>query len=134
MRKIGLISLLLLQACASNAIRPLRPYELATAPYREAASQSYVGSLMYEGGCLLFEDEAGSTRLLPIWPTGSTFEESLITFHRPAKAEQRVIVGEEIRLDGEKSDWTNLSDHELARFQHQCGGEPFFVGAVTPAN
>lgn len=134
MRKIGLISLLLLQACASNGIRPLRPYELATAPYREPGSQSFVGSLMYEGGCLLFEDESGSTRLLPIWPTGSTFEESLITFHRPAKAEQRVMVGEEIRMDGERSDWASLSDRGLLPFQHQCGGEPFFVGAITPAN
>jgi hypothetical protein len=64
----------------------------------------------------------------------SRFEESLITFHRPAKADQRVIVGEEIRLDGEQSDWANLPDSDLAPFRHQCGGQPFFVSAVTPAN
>lgn len=134
MRKVGLIAMVVLQACVSTGVRPLRPNELAMGPYHEAGAQSFVGSLMYEGGCLLFEDEGRSTRLLPIWPNGSRFEESLITFHRPAKAEQRVTVGEEIRLEGQQSDWPTIAQAGLAPFQHQCGGEPFFVSAVTPAN
>jgi hypothetical protein len=104
------------------------------APYREGGTQSHVGSLMYEGGCLLFDGEDGPTPLLPIWPAGSRFEESLITFHRPAKADQRVIIGEEVRLDGQAADWSDLPDSRLVPFQHQCGGQPFFVSAVTPAN
>jgi hypothetical protein len=134
MRTIYLIFVILLQGCASSEIRPLRPNELAVAPYHEAGSKSLVGSLMYEGNCLLFEDEDRSVRLLPIWPTGSRFEESLVTFHRPGKADQRVPVGEEIRLDGESADWAELASAGLASFQHQCGGEPFFVTAITPAN
>jgi hypothetical protein len=134
MRMIGLIALLTLPACASNEVRPLRPDELAIAPYHELGSQTLVGSLMYEGNCLLFEDDDHSTRLLPIWPTGSRFEESLITFHRPGKAEQRVTVGEEIQLNGQTSDWASLAAADLVPFQHQCAAEPFFVTAITPAN
>jgi hypothetical protein len=134
MRNTGLIVLLLLQGCAAGEMRPLRPNELALAPYQEAGSQSFVGSLMYEGNCLLFEDDDRTTRLLPIWPTGSKFEESLVTFHRPGKAEQRVPVGEEILLDGQPSDWAKLTTPSLARFQHQCGARPFYVTAITPAN
>ena len=134
MRKFCLIGLLLLQGCASIGVRPLRPNELAIAPYREHGDQSFVGSLMYEGGCLLFEDEGKTVRVLPVWPTGSTFEESLITFHKPGKAEQRVMVGEEIRLQVELMDWPGAQDPRLAPFEHQCGSRPFFVTAMTPAN
>lgn len=134
MRKLLLVGILFLGACASNAVRPLRPNELALAPYREPATQNYVGSLMYEGGCLLFEDEGRSVRLLPIWPSGSRFEESLITFHRPGKAEQRVPVGEEILLSGQRADWATLAGPRMAPFEHQCGGTPIFVTAITPAN
>ena len=134
MRTLCVIGLMLLASCASTGIRPLRPNELAIAPYHEHGEESFVGSLMYEGGCLLFEDEGKATRLLPIWPDGSTFEESLITFHQPAKAEQRVMVGQEIRLQGESLDWASVPDPRLAPFQHQCGAKPFFVTAMTPAN
>ncbi len=134
MRKICVIGLVLLQACAANKIRPLRPNELATAPYHEAGTQTFVGSLMYEGNCLIFEDEGKTVRVLPIWPVGSTFEESLITFHQPGHAEQRLMVEQEIEITGEISSWTKISDPDLAPFQHQCGSEPFFVTAMTPAN
>ena len=134
MRDICLIGLLLLEGCASTGVRPLRPNELATAPYHEQGAESFVGSLMYEGGCLLFEDEAKTTRLLPVWPDGSTFEESLITFHHPGRAEQRVMVGEEISITGEVMDWPSVQDAHLAPFQNQCASKPFFVTAMTPAN
>ena len=102
MRKIGLIVVTLLEGCmVSSGIRPLRPREIASAPYHEGGRESFVGSLMYEGGCLLFDGENGSPRLLPIWPIGTKFEESLVTFHQPAKSDQRLVIGEEIRLDGE---------------------------------
>ena len=134
MRKICLVGVLLLQACASGQVRPLRPNELATAPYHESGTQTFVGTLMYEGNCLLFEDEDKTVRILPVWPHGSTFEESLVTFHQPGRLEQRVMVGQEIQLKGEKSDWTALADTHLAPFEHQCGSQPFFVSGMTPAN
>ena len=134
MRKLCLVGALLLPACASDQIRPLRPNELATAPYHESGTQMFVGSLMYEGNCLLFEDEDKTMRVLPVWPHGSSFEESLITFHQPGRLEQRVMVGQEIQLKGEKSDWATLADTHLAPFEHQCASEPFFVSGMTPAN
>ena len=135
MRKAILIGLLLsLEACASTAVRPLRPFEIATGPYRPSVKEQLVGSLMYEGGCLLFTNEDRSRQLLPIWPTGTLFEESMVTFHQPAKAEQRLVVGEEIRLDGEAADWPEVDSARYAPFRQQCGAQPFFVSAVTPAN
>jgi len=134
MRKFGLIAIVLLDACAPNGIRPLRPFEIATAPYHSGNIQSLVGSLMYESGCLLFRNEDGSTQLLPVWPSGSKFEESLVTFHRPAKSDQRVVIGEEILIDGQPGDWSALDNRAFERFRHQCRAEPFFVSGVTPAN
>jgi hypothetical protein len=135
MRKAILIGLLLsLEACASTAVRPLRPFEIATGPYHPSVKEQVVGSLMYEGGCLLFTNEDRSRQLLPIWPTGTLFEESMVTFHQPAKAEQRLVVGEEIRLDGEAADWSEVDSARYAPFRQQCGAQPFFVSAVTPAN
>lgn len=136
MRYRVLIAFMLLQACVStNSVRPLRDYEIAIGPYHERGTQSFVGSLMYEGRCLLFDGEKGSPRLLPIWPGGTRFEESLITFHQPAKSDQRVVVGEEIRLDGVPADWSRLDPRIFAPFQQQCGwAQPFFVSGLAPAN
>ena len=134
MRKFTVIALALLSGCASSGVRPLRPYEIATAPYRSPASESLVGSLTYEGGCLLFQSEDGKALLLPIWPTGTTFEESLVTFHEPAKADQRAIIDEEILLDGQRSTWAEISDPRFEPFRVQCSAPPFFVSGLTPAN
>lgn len=134
MRKAVLMGVLLLQACASTGVRPLHSDEIPLAPYHSAAKEQIVGSLMYEGGCLLFTNEDRTRQLLPVWPTGTQLQESMLTFHQPAKAEQRLIVGEEVRLDGEVGDWSQLDPALYAPFQHQCGGQPFFVSAVTPAN
>ena len=135
MRKAILVGLLMMSgACASNGVRPLRAYEIATGPYHAAVNEQIVGSLMYEGGCLLFVNEDRTRQLLPIWPTGTLFQESMVTFHQPAKADQRIIIGEEIRLDGEPADWSQLDADRYAPFRHQCPGEAFFVGAVAPAN
>lgn len=135
MRKAMLAGLLImLEACASNGVRPLRAYEIATAPYHAAVKEQVVGSLMYEGGCLLFANEDRSRQLLPIWPTGTQFQESMVTFHQPAKADQRIIIGEEVRLDGEAADWSQLDSTRYAPFRKQCPGEPYFVSATAPAN
>jgi hypothetical protein len=129
-----LVALVLLEACASQEIRPLRPFEIATAPYRSDKPESVLGTLMYEGGCLLFRPDEGPGPLLPVWPTGTRFEEALVTFHEPGRAEQRIAIGEEVRLDGQSADWPSLDRERFAPFEHQCGAEPFFVADVTPAN
>jgi hypothetical protein len=136
MRKTALLAFLALPACLStSSIRPLRQHEIAIGPYHERAAQSFVGSLMYEGPCLVFDGENGAPRLLPIWPGGTRFEESLVTFHRPAKDDERVVVNQEIRLDGVPTDWSQLDPTAFAPFQQQCGwAKPFFVSGVAPAN
>ena len=136
MRKIALVAFMALTACVSTStVRPLRSHEIAIGPYHERSTQSFVGSLMYEGNCLLFDGENGSPRLLPIWPGGTRFEEALLTFHRPAKDDERVVVNEQIRIDGEPTDWSQLDPAAFAPFRQQCGwATPFFVSGVTPAN
>ena len=133
MRKLFLAALVLLQACANHGVRPLRPQELATAPYRDVATASLTGSLMYEGGCLLFRDEDTKERYLPVWPAGSVFNGTSVIFHQPAKSEQRIIVGEEFLMTGEPSEWSQLATPYYTRFERQCGAQPFFVSAVRPA-
>jgi hypothetical protein len=136
MRHLAPLALLLLSGCvASSSVRPLRDYEIAIGPYHERSTQSFVGGLMYEGRCLLFDGEKGSARLLPIWPGGTRFEESLVTFHQPAKSDQRVAIGEEIRLDGVPTQWSALDPRAFAPFHQQCGwAKPFFVSGLAPAN
>jgi hypothetical protein len=134
MRKAMLIGLMALQACATPEVRLLHHDEVATAPYHYLGKEQMVGSLMYEGGCLLFTDHDHTKQVLPIWPDGTQFEETLLTFHQPGRADQRVIVGEEIRLDGDDGDWSQLDPERYAPFSHQCGSKPFFVTDVTPAN
>jgi hypothetical protein len=76
MRKPGIAALALLAGCVSDTkgIRPLRPLEIPTAPYQELVTSSLLGSVNYEGGCLLFHDERSHGWLLPVWPTGTTFD------------------------------------------------------------
>ncbi len=134
MRKFGLLLLLLLPGCASQGFRPLKPFEIATAPYRFGEPRSVLGTLMYEGGCLLFRTEGDSRLLLPVWPTGTQFEESLVTFHEPGRTDQGVALGEEIQLETLPLDWAKLDSASYGPFHHQCGAEPVFVAAVRPAN
>lgn len=136
MRMTALIAFLTLPACVSSGgVRALHDYEIAIGPYHERPARSFVGSLMYEGGCLVFDGENGAVRALPIWPGGSRLEESLLTFHRPAKDDQRVAINEEIRLDGVPADWRQLDPATFAPFRQQCGwAKPFFVSGLAPAN
>jgi hypothetical protein len=135
MRKAGLAVAMLLCGCASHSgPRPLRPLEVATAPYHQVVTAALTGSLMYEGDCLLFRDEESGALLLPVWPAGSSFNGTAVLFHLPGKAEQRVMVAEEFRMDGQPLEWTTLAGEAYAPFQRECGVQPFFVSRVRPAD
>jgi hypothetical protein len=125
---------LLLSGCASNGVQALRPLEILTAPYQGVITRALTGSLMYEGGCLLFRDEGDHFRLFPVWPNGSIFNGTSVTFHEPGKAEQQVVVGEEFLMQGQPVPWSRIPNPRIALYQQRCGGEPFAVLGVHPAN
>lgn len=137
MRNAWLLAVLMLGGCMSSQsqIRPLRPLEIATAPYREVATADSTGSLMYEGGCLLFHEEETGALVMPVWPTGSSFNGTAVLFHHPGKMDQRLIIAEEFEMAGEPLEWGALGSDDYQPFQHQCGAyTPFFVSAVRPAD
>ena len=133
--RMGLALAFVLVGCTSSrTVRPLRPLELATAPYHEGAAQARIGSLMYEGGCLLFREDGSAAQLLPVWPSGSVFNGTIVIFHQPAKAEQRIAIGEEFVMEGQPASWSALRPSDFRPFQNQCNRQPFFVSTVRPAN
>jgi hypothetical protein len=136
MRTCGLLVLALLGGCMHyRGVRPLRPLEIATAPYHSLATTALTGSLTYEAGCLLFRDEASGAILLPVWPAGSTFNGTAVLFHEPAKSDQRVLVTEEFLMSGQPLQWTALETPSYQPLRGQCGAfQPFFVSGVRPAN
>jgi hypothetical protein len=137
MRKAALVAILLLSGCVSDhpAIRPLRPLEIATAAYQPVATTALTGSLMYEGGCLLFRDEGSGALLMPVWPAGSSFNGTALLYHLPGKSDQWVAVSQEVMLYGQPLQWPTLSGVFYQPFQHQCGSyAPFFVSSVRPAD
>ena len=135
MRNAALFGLMMLSGCMSSShIRPLRPLEIAAAPYQETVTASPTGSLMYEGGCLLFRDDATKGRLLPVWPLGSVFNGTSVIFHQPANADQRIVIGEEFVMEGQPLGWPALPSASYLPFRHQCGAQPFFVSRVRPAD
>jgi hypothetical protein len=134
MRKNVFAALCLVAACATpSPIPALRPHEIAIGPYHQRAEQSFAGSLMYEGGCLMFNGENGSPQLVPIWPFRTQFEDTLVTFHQPGKDDQHVAIGQEIRLDGVPSEWSQIGP-QFQSFERQCAAKPFFVSTLAPAN
>ncbi len=136
MRKDWLALAVLLGGCVTHStIRPLRPLEIATAPYREVTSTALTGSLMYEGGCLLFHDERTHALLLPVLPMGSVFNGSAALVHHPGKTDQWVTIGQEIMIYGEPLRWDSFATSQYQPFHHQCGlYAPFFVSAVRPSD
>jgi hypothetical protein len=139
MDKVGRMAMLAtamaLGGCVSHSgVRPLRPLEIATAPYQQVATTALTGSLMYEGQCLLFRDEQSGALLMPVWPDGSTFNGTAVLFHQPGKADQRVMVAEEFRMDGQPLQWTTLLGETYEPFQRVCGMPPFFVSRIRPAD
>lgn len=137
MRRLAPLVFLALPGCASGGnhpIRPLRPLELATAPYSAVSSSRLTGSLMYEGGCLLFRDDQGRPALLPVWPTGSIFDGTSVIFHEPGHAEQPILIAQHFVMEGRKASWSELPTESFAPFQHQCAAQPFMVSEVSPAD
>lgn len=135
MRKLGLAMLALLgSGCVSQGIRPLKPLEVPVAPYQDIVRTSLTGSLMYEGGCLLFRDDSTKARFLPVWPMGSTFNGTSVFFHQPGKVEQRIVLGEEFLIEGYSRPWPPETPAYYMPFRQQCGAEPFFVSSIRPAN
>ncbi|MFL6725963.1 MAG: hypothetical protein ACJ8FS_05555 [Sphingomicrobium sp.] len=124
----------LLAGCASHGVHPLRPLEIATAPYQGVVTAALTGSLMYEGGCLLFRDDNHRLHLFPVWPDGTTFNGTSVIFHEPGKADQRVVVGEEFLMEGQPVQWSRVPNPRIVLHQQRCGGEPFAVLAIRPAN
>lgn len=134
MRRTCLLLFTLLPGCMSHGIRPLGLHDLATAPYQEVITAALTGTLMYEGGCLMFRDEASPARLLPVWPIGSEFNGTSVIFHEPGKADQRIMVGEEFLIQGQPFSWGALTAPTYVPFHAQCPVQPFYVSAVRPAN
>ena len=136
MRLKGLAALMVLGGCAAqNGVRPLRPLEIATAPYQQVATSAMTGTLMYEGGCLLFHDEASGLNFMPVLPFGSSFNGTAVLFHKPGRSDQWVAVAQELFIEGQPIGWPTLRSRTYQPFHHQCGGfTPFFISAVTPAN
>jgi hypothetical protein len=137
MRKAFLAAFLVLGGCFNNhpAVRPLRPLEIATAPYQPLATIALTGSMMYEGGCLLFRDEQSGSLLMPVWPAGSSFNGTALLYHLPGKSDQWVAVSQEVLLYGQPLQWGTLAGTTYQPVEHQCGSyPPFFVTNVRPAD
>src|SRR5690348_12974805 len=137
MRKAFLAAFLVLGGCFNNhpAVRPLRPLEIATAPYQPLATIALTGSMMYEGGCLLFRDEQSGAILMPVWPAGSSFNGTALLYHLPGKSDQWVAVAQEVLLSGQPLQWSALGSAAYQPIEHQCGAyPPFFVTSVRPAD
>jgi len=136
MRMAVLVAILALGACVNRGgIRPLRPLEIPLAPYRDAAPTAMTGTLMYEGGCLLFRDEQSRALLLPVWPFGSSFNGTELFHHLPGKSDQVLVLAQEVVLYGQPAGWAALGAPQYQPFQGQCGVyPPFFVSNVRPAD
>jgi hypothetical protein len=136
MRKAALVAILMLGGCfGRHGIRPLRPLEIPTAPYQDVATTALTGSLMYEGGCLLFRDDESRAVVMPVWPAGSTFNGTAVSYHLPGKSDQWMAVAQEMLLYGQPLRWQTLGAPPYRPFRGQCGAyPPFFVTGVRPAN
>jgi hypothetical protein len=139
MRKAGLVLIALLSGCVPHQgiklVRPLHPLEIATAPYQEVATTALTGTLMYEGGCLLFRDEGSHVLFMPVWPDGSSFNGNALLYHLPGKGDQWVAITQEVLLYGQPLQWNALHADTYLPIEHQCGAyPPYFVTQVRPAN
>jgi hypothetical protein len=134
MKRVSSGLALLLAGCITHSVHPLRPLEIVTAPYNGIPTAALTGSLMYEGGCLLFGDEGNRLQLMPVWPDGSSFNGTSVTFHEPGKVEQRIIVGEEFVMDGQPLQWPRVPSPRAPVFAQECARQPFAVLGIHPAN
>ena len=134
MRRVIFLTLALLPSCTMRGVHPLTPQDLATAPYQAVVTEGLTGSLLYEGGCLLFRDEDETVQLMPVWPAGSVFNGTTLTFHQPGKSDQLIVIAQELQIEGRPLDWSALAAPAYAPIHQQCGSRPFFVSRVRPAN
>jgi hypothetical protein len=139
MRKAGLICAFALSGCASysgiHSVHPLRPLQIATAPYQPVATTALSGSLLYDGGCLLFRGNRTGALLMPVWPAGTIFNGTAVIYHEPGRADEPVMVAEQFLMEGQPLQWSSLTAPPYLPFQDQCGAyPPFFVSHVRPAN
>jgi len=126
-------TLLAVTSCSTGGVHPLRPLDLPTASYLEGVEfESIVGSLTYDNSCLLFRSEGGEM-LLPVWPYGTVFNGTSLMFHRPGKTDQPLLVNEQIQIRGERLPAGYVRSH-FEDYRQRCGGAPFFVAAVRPAD
>ena len=134
MRLAFLVFASLLPGCVSNGAQPLRPLEIATAPYTGISTTALTGTLMYEGGCLLFRDDSKRRHFYPIWPDGSLFDGTSVLFHEPGRADQRIVLAEEFLIEGQPLQWSTLRGPRFPVHQRQCAAQPFAVAGIRPAN
>lgn len=134
MKLASFILALLLAGCASSAVEPLQPLEIATVPYQGIPKTALTGSLLFEGGCLLFRDDSNHLQLFPVWPDGSSFNGSSVIFHEPGKADQLVALAEEFVMAGRPVPWSGFTNPRMALHRRHCGSAPFAVLGIRPAN
>ena len=134
MRLAVFVLIFLLGGCVSNGVQSLRPLEIATAPYAPNNVASATGTLAYEHGCLSFRDDAHKAVWMPVWPDGTIFNGTSIIFHKPGKADQPIVLNQEFVLSGQPLTWANVPGPRAPLFARQCGGIPFAVADVRPAN
>jgi hypothetical protein len=125
---------LVLAGCVSNGVQPLRPLEISTAPYSPIIAATVTGSLAYEHGCLLFYGDTAKQVLAPIWPEGTIFNGTSLIFHKPGRADEPIVLNQEFVLSGRPLTWPTVPGPRASEFQRQCGGTPFAVADVAPAN
>jgi hypothetical protein len=125
---------LLLAGCVSSGPHPLPPLEIPTAPYSGVVSSRLTGTLTYDGGCLLFRGDARKVQLVPIWPDGTRFNGTSVIFHQPGRMDQTIVMNEEFVMSGEPVQWGRIAGPRIPLHQRLCGGIPFAVAAVRPAN
>ena len=136
MRALAIMLPFFVGACVTHHdyVRPLHPQELAISPYDGTLAASAEGSLAFENGCLFFREDGTNARLFPIWPEGSIFNGTSIIYHEPGKAQQPVLIAQQFAIQGRTVAWSQLDQATYAPFEHQCGGQPFLVSRLIPAN
>ena len=124
----------LIGGCVSHGVDTRRPLEIATAPYTAVPNVAATGSLAYEWGCLLFRDDAHRAVWAPIWPDGTIFNGTALIFHQPGRADKPVVLDQEFLISGQPLAWSAVPIARAPVFERQCGGIPFAVADVRPAN
>jgi hypothetical protein len=108
--------------------------EIPTAPYLGIESARLSGTLTYQGQCLLFRSDANQVQLIPVWPDGTRFNGTSVIFHQPGRMDQPLLMNEEFLMSGKPVQWAGIPGPRTPVHQRQCGGTPFVVASIRPAN